>query len=226
MIISGLRTNVQQLVREYRVRTDDARTAIRRGIRNARPQTDAILNQETRSAFNVRDARMQRSWRLAVPSSGEVKLIIVNLMRGFRLHVTGGVISPKGGSKLLIPINTRFGTRIGTKKFYKMIDWLRREKLTVIKGNLLYVRVPMNESRRGGVAAGTRVQKRFRTSFQGSKRRPSGFDIKLNPEGLTPIAVLRPAVTLRARFDMQRIATTKIIPVLLDSIRTELASLK
>lgn len=222
----GIRTNVQELIRQYGVRVEDTGSAIRRAVRNARPRTDAILNQETSAAFKVRDARMLRSWRLAVPGSGELKMIIVNLMKGFGLHVTGGMITPKHGSKLLIPINTRFGTRIGTKKFYKLVDWLRREKMTVIKGNLLYVRVPMNESRRGGVAPGTRVQKRFRTRFQGSKRRPSGFDIKLNPEGLTPIAVLRPAVALRRRFDMYRIATQRIVPVILDSIRAELLKLQ
>jgi hypothetical protein len=169
---------------------------------------------------------MQRAWRLAVPASGELKLIITNLMRGFGLHVTGGTIFPKGRSKLLIPINTRFGSRIGTAKFANLVVRLRHAGLVVIKGNILYVRVPMNESRRGGVAVGTRVQKKFRSFFQGSKRRPSGFDIKLNPEGLTPIAVLRPSVALRKRFDMDRIARDRIIPVVLDSIRSEMASLQ
>lgn len=225
MINISIKTNIVDLVSRYGRRVGDVRGAIQRGIKAARPRTDEILNQETKAAFNVRDARMQRSWRLAVPSS-ELKLIITNLMRGFGMHVTGGVISPKHGSKLLIPINTRFGTRIGTKKFYKLVDWLRREKLTVIKGNLLYVRVPMNVSRRGGVAPGTRVQKRFRTQFQGSKRRPSGFDIILNPEGLTPIAVLRPSVALRRRFDMYRIAQQRIIPAVLDSISAEVAKLQ
>jgi hypothetical protein len=150
----------------------------------------------------------------------------MNMARGFGLHVTGGTISPKGRSKLLIPINTRFGSRIGLKKFQTLVVRLRHDGLTVIKGNVLYVRVPMNTSRRGGVAAGSRVQKRFRTRLQGTLKRPSGFDIKLNPEGLTPIAVLRPSVALRARFNMDRIARQRIVPVVLDSIRTEIENLR
>jgi len=222
-----MHTNVRELVASYRQHAEDVRGAVRKGVRVARPATDTILNAEADAAFKVRDpGRMRRTWRLAVPSGGPIKLVIVNLMRGFEMHVSGGTIGPKHGSKLLIPINTRLGTRIGTKKFYKLVDWLRREKLTVIKGNILYVRVPTNESRRGGVAAGTRVQKRFRSRFQGSKRRPSGFEIQLNPEGLTPIAVLRPSVTLRPRFDIGRIVPMRIVPAILDGIASEVSKVK
>lgn len=221
----SIKTNVDQLVRSYGRRVERVRGVVRQGIRNARPRTDAILNAETQAAFKVRDARMQRTWRLAVPSSGDLKLIVTNMMRGFGLHVTGGTITPKGRSKLAIPINTRFGSRIGTAKFANLLVRLRHAGLVVIKGNIIYVRVPMNTSRRGGVAIGSRVNKKFRTAFQGSKRRPSGFDIKLNPEGLTPIAVLRPSVALRKRFNMDRIVRDRIIPVVLDSIGAELAKL-
>jgi len=226
MITVSIRSNVADLVKQYARRADQAREAARRGARNARPRTDAILNQETEAAFKVRDPRMRRAWRLWVPSSGELKLVIMNLMRGFGLHVTGGTVFPKGRSKLLIPINTRLGTRIGLKKFQTMVVRLRYDKMTVIKGNILYVRVPMNTSRRGGVGIGTRVQKSFRTRFQGTLKRPSGFDIKLNPEGLTPIAVLRPSVALRKRFDMDRIVRQRIVPVVLDSIRSEFENLR
>lgn len=226
MVAVSIRTNVQDLVRQYGRRVDRVRGAIRDGVRKARPRTDAILHQETQAAFKVRDPRMQRAWRLGVPSGGELKLIITNMMRGFGLHVTGGTILPKGRSKLLIPINTRFGTRIGTAKFANMVVRLRHAGLVLIKGNVLYVRVPMNTSRRGGVAVGSRVNKNFRAFFQGSKKRPSGFEIKLNPEGLTPIAVLRPSVSLRKRINMDRIVRGRIVPVVLDSIRHELEALK
>jgi hypothetical protein len=226
MISISIRTNVAELVKQYARRADQARDAARRGAQKARPRTDAILNQEAEAAFKVRDPRMRRAWRLWVPSSGEIKLVIMNLMRGFGLHVTGGVVSPARRSKLLIPINTRFGSRIGTKKFANMIVRLRYDKMLLIKGNVVYVRVPMNTSRRGGVGIGTRVQKSFRTRLQGTLKRPSGFDIKLNAEGLTPIAVLRPSIALRKRFDMDRIARDRIIPVVLESIRSEFESLR
>jgi len=226
MIHFDMRTNVRELIAGYGKHFDDVRGAVRKGVRSARPGTDAILNAEVDAAFRVRDQRMRRSWRLAVPGSGEIKLIVSNLMRGFGLHVRGGTISPKHGTRLLVPINTRGGTRIGTKKFYRMIDWLRREKLTVIIGNILYVRVPTNQSRRGGVAVGSRVQKRFRSRFQGSKKRPSGFEINLNAEGLTPIAVLRPSVTLRARFDNTRIVLTRIMPLINQGIAAEMARVR
>lgn len=199
--------------------------AAKQAMRKARPATNAVLNDEMGKAFNVKDARAMRSWRLAVPSD-RASMILTNLMRGFSVHVTGGTILPKRGRALLIPINTRMGTRIGTKKFYQMIDWLQREKLTVILGNKLYVKPVMNESRRGGVAVGTRVNKRFRSRFQGSSKRPSGFDIKLNAYGLTPIAIIRPSITLRARFNMDRIVRDRIIPVIIDQIGSEVDAMR
>lgn len=219
----NVRTNVDELARRFRARKEQAARATRDGLRKARPLTDNVLKDETRAAFNVRDMRMLKSWRLSVPPT-ELKLVIVNLMRGFRLHAEGGVVAPRSRRVLLIPINT--AARLGTKKFYKMIDWLMREKLTVIKGNILYVKPPTNVSRRGGVATGTRIQKRFRSRFSGAAKRPSGFEIKLNEHGLTPIAVMRRSLTLRKRFDMNRIATTRLMPIVVRSIADEFAKLQ
>jgi hypothetical protein len=130
----------------------------------------------------------------------------------------GGSIAPRNAARaLLIPINMAQGTRIGAKKFYKLIDWLRREKLTIIKNGILYVRPPMNTSRRGGVAIGTRVSKKFRARFSGG-RRPSGFDIKLNEHGLTPIAVVRRSISLRKRWDMPALVRRRILPLILEGI--------
>lgn len=220
MIQHSIATNVRELTERMRLRGRAATGLTREAFKKSRPDTDAVLNAEMKAAFNVRDARAVRSWRLGVPSD-RLAMRLTNLMRGFELHVKGGAINPRGSRALLIPINTRMGSRIGTKKFYAMIDWLRREKLTVIKGNILYVKPVMNTSRRGGVAAGTRVNKRFRARFQGSLKRPSGFDIKLNAEGLTPIAVLKRSVSMRARFDMDRIIDQRILPIVIRKIGAE-----
>lgn len=221
----NVRTNVDQLARQFKARKEQADRSTRTALKKARPLTDNVLNTETRAAFKVRDQRMLRTWRLAVPS-GEMKLVIVNVMRGFKLHAQGGTIAPRSRRALLIPINTRFGTRISTKKFYKLIDWLQREKLTFVRGNILYVKPPMNESRRGGVAPGTRIQKRFRSRFQGSRKRPSGFDIRLNEQGLTPIAVIRSSIRLHKRFDMPRIVRARILPIVMRSVAEEFAKLR
>lgn len=204
--------------------------AIRQGIKQARPRTDAILKEETRRAFKVTTqagGRFEKAWRIRrVQQGAEAQgMEVTNLAKWFKLHVTGGTISKRSTPRaLLIPINTRLGARLGTKKFYAMIDWLRREKLTVIKDGVLYVKPIMNTSRRGGVKAGSRVNKKFRAKFQGSKRRPSGFDIKLNEDGLTPIALVRSSVTMRRRFDLEGIARNRVAPVLASSIRNQFTS--
>jgi hypothetical protein len=221
MLSFNMRSNVDAFARQFRAKKEAAARATRDALRKSRPLTDNVLAVETRAAFRVRDQRMLKSWRTAVPR-GELKLIIMNLMRGFALHAEGGTIAPRNQRVLLIPINTRMGTRISSKKFYKMIDWLRREKLTVVRNNILYVKPPMNTSNRGGVAAGTRVNKRFRSRFQGTKRRPSGFDIQLNEHGLTPIAIMRRSVGMRKRFDMPRIVKTKVLPIVLRELAEQM----
>jgi hypothetical protein len=214
-------SNVEQVVAGMGRRMTESRAAIKRGLRNARPQTDRVLTDEVRSVMKVRDGRMDHSWRLGIIDDG-MTMRVKNLMRGFEMHVTGGTISPKRGSALLIPINTYLGGHIGTKKFYKLIDWLQHEKLTLIRNNVLYVRVPMNTSRRGGVAAGSRVQKTFRARFQGSKRRPSGFGIRLNAQGLTPIAIVKRSINLRARFNVDSVTQRRIMPIIVASVRAEM----
>jgi hypothetical protein len=220
MIKHSIATNVKELADRLHLKAKAANGLTREAFRKSRPDTDTVLNAEMKSAFNVKDARAVRTWRLGVPRD-RLAMRLTNMMKGFELHVKGGTINPRGARALLIPINTRLGSRIGTKKFYAMIDWLRREKLTFIKGNILYVKPIMNTSRRGGVAAGTRVNKSFRSRFQGTLKRPSGFDIKLNAEGLTPIAVIRRSVSMRARFDMDRIVDQRIMPIVIKRIGEE-----
>ncbi len=202
--------------------------AMRDGMRDARPQTDRIMQGETARAFKVKPgSKMQRSWRGRVidEKTDNPKLQITNLARWFKIHTTGGTITPKSAPRaVLIPINTRLGARIGTKKFYKLIDWLMQEKLTFIKNGILYVKPVMNTSRRGGVAAGSRVNKRFRTRFQGSQRRPSGFEIKLNEHGLTPIAIIRSSITMKRRMDLNALTRAKLLPVVSRAVQNRLVS--
>lgn len=217
MIVVNVRSNIAELQARIAVRKRVMARAIPAGMRDAKPAVRTALQEEQRIHFNVKQARFERTWRIGVKTTPGV-MIITNVMKGFSLHALGGTISPRHGQALLIPINTSAGTRIGAKKFYQLIDWLRREKLTVIKNGILYVRPLMNTSRRGGVAVGTRVSKKFRTKFSGSFKRPSGFDIKLNEHGLTPIAVVRRSINMRKRWDMPSIVQRRLLPLILDAI--------
>lgn len=203
------------------------RAALARGIKAARPRTDEILKEETRRAFKITSyggGKFERAWRIRrVDSPSGPGLQILNLARWFKVHTVGGTIRPKQGRALLIPINMRLGMRVSTGKFARMIDWLSKEKLLFVRGDTLFVKPIMNTSRRGGVAVGSRVNKRFKTKFQGSKRRPSGFDIKLNAEGLTPIAKIKSSITMRRRFDLERVARTRVAPHLAMQIQNALA---
>ena len=76
------------------------------------------------------------------------------------------------------------------------------------------------------MAIGTRVQKSFRRRLSGTFERPSGFDIKLNAQGLTAIAVVRRDITIRKRFDMERLARSTLVPIVMKSIGAELARSK
>lgn len=219
----GFRNNLNDVVASFGRRISESRAAIERGLKKSRPATDQALRTEAHASFKIRDPRADRMWRVGVPS-GTLTLRITNLMRGFELHVTGGTIAPKRGSALLIPINTYLGGRIGTARFYKLVDWLRREKLTFIRGNILYVRVPMNTSKRGGVGVGTHVQKKFRAKMQGTLKRPSGFGLNVNAEGLTPIAVLRRSISLHARFNVDSVTNSRVIPIILENVRQEMIS--
>jgi hypothetical protein len=198
------------------------------GLKDARPRTDAILKEETRRAFKtVAGGKFEKAWRIRTIESNlsGLGIEITNLARWFKMHVVGGEIGKRTTPRaLLIPINTRFGSRLSTKKFFKLIDWLMQEKLTVIKNGVLYVKPPMNTSRRGGVAVGTRVSKRFRSRFQGSAKRPSGFDIRLNPDGLTPIAIIRTSIAMKRRFDFDGIAQRRILPVVAAAVTNRLTS--
>lgn len=199
------------------------------GMRNARPDTDRLMRDEVERAFNMRRTgagRLKTSWRVNVYADrGPAKMVIKNLAKWFKIHTTGGTIGPKTTPRaILIPINTYKESRLGTKKFYQMIDWLRREKLTVIKDGILYVKPPMNESKRGGVAVGTRVRKDFRRKFQGTKKRPTGFGIKLNPDGLTPIAIIRTSIKIRRLMNLQLIAKDRVLPIVARHVNRALSA--
>lgn len=220
MIKVNIRSNIDVLRAAFEAKKRSLDRAIVLGMRAAKPAVRAILQDEQRRAFKVQQERFLRTWRIGVRSVPPTT-IIENISRGFGLHVTGGSIGSRGGEAVLIPINTAAGTRIGTRKFYRMIQWLHQEKLTIVKNGVLYVRPPMNTSRRGGVQVGTRIQKRFRQRFSGSFKRPTGFDIKLNANGLTPIAIVRRSITMRKRFDMTDIVQRRLIPIIVQSIRAE-----
>jgi hypothetical protein len=215
----------------------DVKGALIKALKAARPETDAILKQETQRAFKVASGgKFLKAWRTRVLDGreagpvmpgdiGQYGIEITNLARWFKIQVVGGSIANRTTPHaILVPINTRLGARISAKKFYKIIDWLMQEKLTLIKNGILYVKPLMNESRRGGVAVGTRVNKRFRQKFQGSSRRPSGFDIKLNEHGLTPIAIVRTSIGMKKRFDFERIVSSRVMPVLAAKITNELSA--
>lgn len=215
----NIRSEVSRLQAQFAIEKDRMARAIKEGMRDAKLPVRAALQDEMRKAFNVKQDRFLRTWRIGVRSPGT--MIIENMMKGFTLHATGGSIGPRSGSAVLIPINTAGGSRIGAKKFYKLIDWLMQEKLTVIKDGVLYVKPPMNESRRGGVGVGTRIQKRFRQRFSGPRKRPSGFDIRLNDHGLTAIALVRRGISMRKRIDMQAILSKRIVPIVLKGIQLQ-----
>jgi len=218
MIAVHVRSHLAELQASISARRREMARAIPAGMQDAKPHVRAVLQDEQRKNFNVRQQRFLRTWRIGVRRQALGTMLIDNVMKGFTLHAMGGSIAPRNSRALLIPINMAQGTRIGAKKFYRLIDWLRREKLTIIKNGILYVRPPMNTSRRGGVPVGSLVQKKFRFRFSGTVRRPSGFDIKLNEHGLTPIAVVRRSITLRKRWDMEGIVRRRLVPLILNAI--------
>jgi len=211
-----MRSNIAELQARIAVRKEKMQRFTKEGMRDAKPAVRAILQDEQTKRFNVKQTRFLRTWRIGVKSPHT--MIVENIMKGFGLFATGGAIGPRRGRALLIPINTASGTRIGAKKFYQLIDWLHQEKLLVAKNGVLYVKPPMNTSRRGGVDVGTRLNKKFRQRFSGSDRRPTGFDVVLNTEGLTPIAIIRRSITQKKRWDTESIVRSRIIPTILQSI--------
>lgn len=216
----NIRTSVSRLQTDFAIEKERMARAVKQGMRDAKMPVRQALRDALSAAFNVKQERMLRTWRIGVRSAGNGTMVIENVMKGFTLHATGGFIGPRK-SAVLIPINTIAGSRIGAKKFYQMIDWLMKEKLTIIKNGVLYVKPPMNTSGRGGFAPGTRVQKRFRNRFSGSGRRPSGFDIQLNEHGLTAIAIVRRGVSMRKRIDMPSIISKRVVPLVLQGIQLQ-----
>lgn len=225
MITINVRPNIAQLQAQFAADKRRMERAVKVGMKAAKKPLRAALQAETKKVFHVKKESFLRTWTVSantVPGT----IIIRNKAKGFSLHALGGSIGPRKGSALLIPINTAGGSRIGQKKLYKLLRWLRERNMTLLKNGILYVKPPMNTSRRGGVAIGTRVQKGFRRRLSGTFERPSGFDIKLNAQGLTAIAVVRRGITIRKRFDMERLARSTLVPIVMNSIGAELARSK
>lgn len=186
--------------------------AVRDGLVEAKNPIRQILKRETAQAFSARPgSRIMSSWRIAVEGRGEAaEFRAYNKAPWFYTHVEGARIGPRRGSKLAIPINTRLGTRITNDKFRKLLSDLRASGQTVIKNDVVYIKPVLNKSRRGGVAKGSRVNKKFRRKVQGSIKRPSGFE--LNGTRLAPIAVLKSGITMRKRFDADRVLKSRMLP--------------
>lgn len=225
MISISIRSNLDQVMREQRARFGPSALAakVRAGMRSAKPEVKAVMAQETRRAFKmVKPQFAERSWRV---STQDQALIVRSLAPWMGIHVTGGSIRPKGHRKLLVPINLITG-RITTKKFFRLVDQLQRDGLTVVKGGVLYVKPVWNTSRRGGVAPGTRLNKRFRARLSGSHKRPSGFNAvwrDVGGERLIPIAVLKSSIAMRARLPLEAIGRQRLLPIVLRHIERELA---
>ena len=221
----NIRSDIAKL--QVQIAADRARMdrAVKAGMKASKLPLRAALQAELKTAFKVKQERFLRTWTIST-SELPGTIIIRNKAKGFSLHAMGGSIGPRSGSAVLIPINTVGGSRIGAKKFYKLVDWLRQNKLTFIKNGILWVKPLMNTSRRGNVRIGSRINKKFRAVFQGSLKRPSGFEIKLNDHGMTAIAVVKRGITIRKRFDMEGLAHKTLVPIVLSSIEAELAKAK
>lgn len=194
---------------------------VRQGMRNAKPEVKTVLSGEVRKAFKVNKEQFaDKAWRISTDNSA---MTIRSLVRWLGAH-EGATISARGKA-LLIPINTYLGARIGTKKFYKLVDWLRQNKLTVIKDGVLYANPVWNTSKRGGVGVGTRINKKFRATLQGSLKRPSGFSVSPafeRADRLIPIAIIRRSIHMRKRFSLQDIAVRSLSRIVSKHIEQEL----
>lgn len=193
---------------------------IRQGMRNSKPDVKKVLGVEMRKSFKVRKPQFaDKTWRI---STDNRSMTIRSLVRWLGSQA-GSTISARGRA-LLIPINTYLGTRISTKKFYKLVDWLRQNKLTVIKDGVLYANPVWNQSRRGGVAAGTRINQKFRARFQGSIKRPSGFSVSPafeRSDRLIPIAIIRRSIRMPKRFSLTDIARQSLTSIVRQHIEKE-----
>jgi hypothetical protein len=224
VITVNVSSNIDQVVRDLRAKLGPQALAakIRAGMRAAKPEVKTVMAQETRRAFKVVKPQFaERAWRV---STQDQALIVKSLAPWMGVHVTGGTIRPKGHRKLLIPINLITG-RIGTRKFFRLVAEMQNAGLTVIKGGVLYVKPVWNTSRRGGVAAGTRINKRFRQRLSGSRKRPSGFSATwrdVGGERLIPIAVLKSSITMRQRLDLPAIARQRLVPIVVRHVQAEL----
>lgn len=191
---------------------------IKRGFENAKPSVKSALEAEMKSTFKVKRSGFAKSWRVSTSGkigNGAPVMRIFNIIRWVREHIRGGSIAPRSGTALLIPI-TAENSRVTTKKFYQLVDKLIQNKQTVIRNGVLYMKPTLNSSGRGGVAAGTRISKEFRAMM------PKGFVLGMNQDKLIPIALIRKTVTMRRRFNLSGLASSKIRPLVIDAVKKEL----
>lgn len=191
-------------------------------MRASKPAVKAVLGEAMRRSFKVRKPQFaDKSWRISTDNSS---MTIRSLVKWLGAQ-GGATIRPRSGRAVLIPINT-ITDRISTKKFYKIIDWLMQNKQTVIKDGVLYAVPDWNTSRRGGVAPGTRLNKKFRSRLQGSHKRPSGFNAmfkEVNGARLIPIALVRRQVRMSKKFSLPEVAHQSIVGIVRKHIEAELA---
>ena len=194
---------------------------VRQGMRNSKREVKGVLGNEMRRAFKVRKEQFaERSWRISTDNNA---MTIRSLVKWLGAH-EGSTISARGKA-LIIPINTYLGTRIGTKRFYKLVDWLRQNKLSVIKDGVLYANPVWNTSKRGGVGVGTRINKKFRATIQGSLKRPSGFSVSPafeRADRLIPIAIIRRNISMKKRFSLSDIASRSLVSIVTKHIQEEI----
>jgi hypothetical protein len=127
------------------------------------------------------------------------------------IHETGGVITGKGGGKLLIPLHGR----VGRKTFKAQIAALRRG------GNAFFIK-----SKNGTVILMAENQKEYDRPLSGYKRRyrqASGLG-RMKRGAEVPIAVLVPKVTIKKRLDLANLIAARI-PELITALEQQLLAL-
>ena len=98
--------------------------------------------------------------------------------------------------------------------------------MTLLNDGMLYVKPLMNASRRGGVAIGSRVQQGLPKAAVWVIRTPEWVRHQAERGGLTAIAIVKRSITMRKRFDMDRLARNTLVPIVISSIAAELARSK
>lgn len=218
MPVFNCKSDITRAIAKLNRLQKDIQAKVRAGFQAAKPEVKAAMEDEMRRVFKVRRGGFAKTWRVSTSGSfgnGMAMMRVFNIVPWMDVHITGAALGPRSGRAVLIPLD-RMGSRITTKKFYQVIDYLMQNKLTVIKHDVVYMKPELNQSRRGGVAAGSRVTKAFRA------RMPKGLAMALNSDKLVPIALIRSHVTLRARFNLKRIGETRLRAIVARHVQSAL----